>query len=74
MGDRAFAETASNESWQAINVLESNLALDTAARLQATMERRTEAGALRKAFDVAWPGADKLEVVERRRRLTVSGG
>lgn len=71
---RAFAETASNESWQAINVLESNLALDTAARLQAVMERRTEASALRKAFDVAWPGADELEVVERRRRLIVSGG
>lgn len=70
---RAFAETASNEAWQAINVLESNLALDTAARLELVMERRAEASARDKAFRAAWPDADDLEVVERRRRLTTSG-
>lgn len=63
---RAFGEHNSLNLWQSINVLESNLALLTAARYAEQLGQVEAAQKYHTAFAQAWPGAEQLAVVKRR--------
>ena len=52
----AFSESNSQSTWQLVNVLQSNLAIDSAARLAQKTGEATLADTRRKEFEAAWPG------------------
>ena len=62
----AFAESNSQSAWQLINVLESNLALASAARLARESGQATLADTRRKQFESAWPDAGNRGLFQRR--------
>ena len=62
----AYVEFNSLNILQPVNVIESNLALGSAARLAAQLGRPELAATRQAEFESAWPGQKNMDVVARR--------
>ncbi|GAB2665441.1 putative peptide modification system cyclase [Arenimonas aestuarii] len=62
----AYIEFNSLNILQPVNIIESNLALGSAARLATQLGRKELAAARQAEFESAWPGQAMQDVVERR--------